>query len=267
MTLPTPDWDEDGVAVKPKPKPPPPTAVGCLIVSLLSVAIILASLTLGIQTKVGCDLVADTLQRQTGLDLSISGATLAWPADVYLADVQTKPSTTPLGSFKAREIRIGWRWGGKLDIMVSGARLEVRKIADGGVPALFAHIGELTDVRETAALLNDSVPLAALDVRDSSVVWNGPDGERLMSAEGFGLSMRPVILGDRRMTVFEVTARAVHRAGGLKGLNIRRLWLSGSENPYLEVEYSGMWDGDDITLKDWWCTPPGAAKRGMGHEK
>ena len=267
MTFPTPEWDEVSPATKPKPKASTPASIGCLIVALLSVAVLLAFLTLGIQTKIGCELVADSLRRQTGLDLTIGGASLAWPLDVYLTDVQTKPSTTPLGSFKAREIRLGWRFGGRLDVMLSGARLEVMKIADGWVPTPFARIGELSDVRETAALVNDEVPLASLDIRDSSVIWNGPDGERVMSAEGLGVSIRPVSLGDRRYLLFEVTARIVRRAGGGKGLNVRRLWMSGKGNPYLEVEYSGMWDGDETAQKDWWSTPPGTLKRGMGHEK
>ncbi|MEI8121231.1 MAG: hypothetical protein WCI20_04220 [bacterium] len=267
MTLPTSEWDEESPATKPKPGRSTPAPVGCLVFVLLSLVVLLAFVTFGIQTKIGCEWVADSVRRQTGLDVAIGGASLAWPLDLYLTDVQTKPSTTPLGSFKAREIRIGWRWGGRFDMMLSGARLEVMKIADGWVPTPFAKIGELSDVRETVLLVSEEIPLASLDIRDSSVIWNGPDGERLASSEGLGLSMRRVTLGDRPYFVFEVTSRIVRRVGGLKGLNVRRLWMSGNKCPYLEVEYSGMWDGDDVALKDWWATPPGAVKRGMGHEK
>lgn len=267
MTAPVPDWEEPVPATKPKPKTPPPTAMGCLIVSLLCMAILAASITLGIQTRVGCDLVADFLRRHTGLDVTVGGASVAVPLGLYLVDVQTKPSTTPLGSFKAREVRIGWNGDGLVDLSVRGARLEVMKIADGWVPAPFARVGALTDVRETAELVGERLPLSSLDVRDSAVIWSGPDGERVMSAEGLGLSIRPVSISDRRLVIFEVTARTVRRAGAVKGLNVRRLWLSSTLNPYMEVDYSGLWDGDDIAIRDWWSTPPGKATRGMVHEK
>lgn len=266
MTPPVPEWDDVPPAAKPKAGPPP-TTMGCLIVILLSGVIVMAALVFGIQTRVGCDLVADMLRRQTGLDLAVGGVSLAWPADLYLTDVQTKPSTTPLGLFKAREVRIGWRWGGDIDLALSGVRLEVMKIADGWVPAPFARLGALADVRDTAALIGDHSPLASLDVRDSVLVWNGPDGDRLMAAEGSGISMRPLILGARRFLVFEVTARRVHRAGGVKGLDVRRLWLSGDMNSYMEVIYSGIWDGDEGAQRDWWSPLPGRKNRGVGHEQ
>jgi hypothetical protein len=267
MTSPIPEWEDPRAAGRSKAGTSPHTGIGCLAMVLLCAAVVLAALVLGVQTRIGCEVVADSIRKQTGLDLAVGGASLAWPADLYLTDVQTKPSTTPLGSFKAREIRIGWRRGGRLDVLVSGARLEVMKIADGWVPAPFARLGELGDVRETAALVGDGVPLAALDIRDSSVVWNGPDGERQASVEGLGFSMRPVTLGERSYLVFEVSARMVRRTGGGKGLNVRRLWMSGKGNPYLEVEYDGMWEGAESALKDWWSTPSGMVKRGMAHEK
>ena len=266
MTPPASEWDEVPPAAKPKAGPPP-TTMGCLIVILLSGVIVMAALLFGIQTRVGCDLVADMLRRQTGLDLAVGGVSLAWPAELYLTDVQTKPSTTPLGLFKAREVRIGWRWGGGIDLALSGVRLEVMKIADGWVPVPFARLGALSDVRDTAALIGDHSPLASLDVHDSVLVWNGPDGERLMAADGVGIAVKPLKLGDRQLLVFEVTARRVHRAEGVKGFGIRRLWLSGSMNPYMEVDYSGTWEGDDKALRDWWSTLSGRKNRGMANEQ
>lgn len=266
MTPPVPEWENVPPAVKPKVAPPP-TTMGCMVVLLLCAVIVLAALVFGIQSRVGCDLVADMLRRQTGLDLAVGGVSLAWPADIYLTDVQTKPSTTPFGLFKAREVRIGWRWGDGIALVVSGARLEVMKIADGWVPAPFARLGALSDIRDTVTLIGDHPPLSSLDVRDSVLVWNGPDGDRMMSAEGFGLSMKPIVLGDRRLLAFEVTARRVYRAGGIKGMDVRRLWLSGDLNPYMEVIYNGIWEGEERTTRDWWSPLPGRRNRGVGHEQ
>ena len=76
MTPPASEWDEVPPAAKPKAGPPP-TTMGCLIVILLSGVIVMAALLFGIQTRVGCDLVADMLRRQTGLDLAVGGVSLA----------------------------------------------------------------------------------------------------------------------------------------------------------------------------------------------
>lgn len=262
MTDPVPEWRDEG-AVSRGQKVPPPSATGCLVVMLLSVAIVIAAAVLGIQTRVGADLVANALRRQTGIDLAVGSASLAWPLDIVLCDVQTKPTTTPLGGLKAREIRLGLRWGGSLEVALRGIRLDLVQIASGWVPAPFEKIGSLADVRDTVALLGEGPRVAALDIRDSAIVWSGPDGERLASVDGLGVSMRPVDLGERRLRVMEVTARNVFRYGGVKGLGMRRLWLSTTDNPYLEVEYRGTWEGLDSSLKDWWSAPTNTGKRGM----
>ena len=124
MSSATTDWDEDVKPVKPCANLPPPKAAGCLMMLGLSVVFVMAMAVFGIQTKVGSDLVASYLKKQTGLDLTVGGAQLAAPFDLILTDVQTKPSTTPRGSFKAREIQMGWRWGGKMHLTLRGLRLE-----------------------------------------------------------------------------------------------------------------------------------------------
>ena len=266
MTAPIPEWNDNVTPAESGRNVPPPATLGCLVVSALFVAILFAAVTLGVQTKVGCDLLASALKRQTGLDVTVESASVEWPLGICLTDVQTKPSTTPFGSFKAREIRIGLRTGGGVEISLRGARLELMKLADGWVPEVFSKVGALNDVRDTAVLFGDDPRVMAVDVRDSGIVWNGPDGERMSSAEGVGISIRPVMMNDQRMTVFEVAARIVRRANGMKGLGIRRLWLSSRDTPYLEVEYQGLWDGADNGTADWWTVPPGAMKRGMKNE-
>lgn len=262
MSAPIPEWTDDLAPAK-KRKAPPHTLSGCLVILLLSVLLCISALVLGIQTKVGCEMVADFFQRQTGLDVMVGGASLAWPLEVVMTDVQTKPSTTPLGSFKAREIRVGYQLDGSFTLVLKGARLEMVKIADGWAPAAFLKIATLSDVRDTAALVGSEPRLSELDIRDSGLLWSGGDGERLASADGLGVSMRSVNIGDRRLMVLEVTARNVYRNGGVKGLSVRRLWLSAVDNPYLEVEYRGIWDGNEANLKDWWSAPPGVVKRGL----
>jgi hypothetical protein len=264
MSPATTDWDEEVKTVKPHSNSPPPRAAGCLMISALSVAIVIAMAVFGIQTKVGSDLVASYLQKQTGLDLSIGGAQLVAPLDLVLTDVQTKPSTTPLGSFKAREIQMGYRWGGGVQLSFRGLRLELVKIADGWVPASFSKLATLTDVRDTVALFSEDPKLVSLDVTDSAVLWSSPDGERLSAVDGLSLSMRPVLLGERHLKIFEVSARSVFREGGVKGRLMRRMWVTAPENPYLEVDYRGVWEGDEASVKDWWAIPPTAGKRGTG---
>ncbi|MEI6564303.1 MAG: hypothetical protein WCO42_08390 [bacterium] len=264
MSPSTTDWDEEVKPVKPKPQPPAPSAVGCLIVASLSVALLFAMVVLGIQTRVGCELVANYLKKQTGLDLTVGGARLTAPLGLILVDVQTKPSTTPLGSFKAREIEVDFRWGGTMDLTLRGMRLELVKIADGWVPTPFVKLGALSDIRETAALFAEDPDVVSVDVTDSTILWSGPDGERLSSVDGLSLNMRPVRLGERRLKVFDVAARSVYRSGGVKGRIVQRLWISVPDNPYLEVEYRGIWEGDEAGAKDWWSTPPGTVKRGSG---
>jgi len=263
MSPATADWDE----VKPAQAHvhrPPPRAAGCLVVSGLSAAIVIAMAVFGIQTKVGSDLIANYLKKQTGLDLSVGAAQWVAPLDIILTDVQTKPTTTPLGSFKAREIQMGWRWGGEMKLEVRGLRLELVKIAEGWVPASFSKLATLVDVRDTVALLSEDPKLVSLDVTDSAVLWSSPDGERLSAVDGLSLSMRPVLLGERHLKIFEVSARSVFREGGVKGRWMRRMWVTTSENPYLEVDYRGAWEGDDSNIKDWWSNPPGVGKRGTG---
>jgi hypothetical protein len=235
-----------------------------MIMVVLSAAIIFSMAVFGIQTKVGSDLVASYLKTQTGLDLSVGGAQFVAPMDLVLTDVQTKPSTTPLGSFKAREIQLGWRWGGDLRLTFRGVRLELVKIAEGWVPVAFTNLATLADVRDTATLFADDPRLVSLDIWDGAVLWSSPDGERLAAVDGLRMSMRPVLLGERALKIFDLSARSVFRANGVKGRLMRRMWVTTHENPYLEVEYRGVWEGDDATLKDWWSIPVGAVKRGMG---
>jgi hypothetical protein len=262
-----PEWDDPSKPAVVKAKPGPSSSAGCLIMAALSVAILVAAVVLGIQTRSGCELVAGFLQRQTGLDLTVGGASVTGPAEVCLTDVQTKPTTTPLGSFKAREIRIALGWGGTLEMTVSGAHLEVVKTADGWVPAAFGKIAALNDVRDTATLFADDPRLVKLDVKDSGIIWSGPDGERLSVVEGLGFGMRPVTLRSRVLKLFEVSARTVRRTGGGKGRSVQRLWVSTMEAPYREVDYSGTWEGAEADARDWWSVPPGTVKRGAGNEK
>ena len=113
------------------------------------------------------------------------------------------------------------------------------------------------------ALFAEDPKLVSLDITDSGVLWSTPDGERLSAVDGLNVSMRPVLLGERPVRLFEVSARSVFRAGGIKGRLMRRMWVTTQENPYLEVDYRGVWEGDESTLKDWWSLPPGAGKRGL----
>ena len=258
------DWDEEVKSTKLRDTRPAPRAAGCLILLGLSLVFVIAMAVFGIQTKVGSDLVANYLKKQTGLDLSVGGAQLAFPLDLILTDVQTKPSTTPLGSFKAREIQMGLFWDGNVRLALRGVRLELVKIADGWVPAPFAKIATLADVRDTVAMFSEDPKLVSLDVADSAILWSSPDGERLAAADGFSLSMRPVLLGDRSVRLFDVSARNVFRAGGARGRLMHRMWVTTQENPYLEVEYRGVWEGDETGIKDWWSVPAVAGKKGTG---
>lgn len=264
MSPATTDWDEEVKLAKPRDGRPPPRVAGCLIVSGLSVAIVIAMAVFGIQTKVGSDLVANYLKKQTGLDLVVGGAQIVAPLDLVLTDVQTKPSTTPLGNFKAREIQLGWRWGGEVRLTFRGVRLELVKIADGWVPAAFATLAMLADVRETVSFFAEDPKLVSLDITDSAILWSGSDGDRVAAVDGLNLSMRPVLLGERHLRIFDVSAKSVFRAGGVKGRLLHRMWVTTSDNPYLEVEYRGVWDGDESAIKDWWSTPPVLGKRGTG---
>lgn len=263
MSPATTEWDDEVKPVKPRANRPPPRAAGCLIVSGLSVAILVAMAVFGIQTKVGSDLVANYLKKQTGLDLSVGGAQLVAPLDLVLTDVQTKPSTTPFGSLKAREIQLGWRWGGASRVAIHGLRLEMVKLADGWAPAPFAKLATLSDVRDTVDLVSEDQRLVSLDVTDSMVLWSSPDGERLSAVDGLNLSMRPVMLGERRIKIFDVSARTVFRENNVKGRLLHRMWVTTSENPYLEVLYRGVWEGDALAVKDWWSNPPVSGERGI----
>ncbi|MEI6515450.1 MAG: hypothetical protein WCO77_05700 [bacterium] len=257
-----PEWEEEVKAPKVKHKAPPHGPAGCLVMICLSATVIIATVVLGVQTRSGCELVANYLKSQTGIDLTVGGARFTGITEMTLTDVQTKPTTTPLGSFKVREMRIRLGLDGTLELALAGARLDVVKTADGWAPALFNKIASLDDVRETASLFSSEPGLVSLDVRDSGIIWNGPDGERLAAIEGMGISMRPVAMGLRRLMLIEVMARSVSRQGGVKGRLLQRLWVSVPENPYLEVEYRGSWEGDDAGAKDWWTPPPSTVKRG-----
>jgi len=73
-----------------------------------------------------------------------------------------------------------------------------------------------------------------------------------------------VLLGDRSVRLFDVSARNVFRAGGARGRLMHRMWVTTQENPYLEVEYRGVWEGDETGIKDWWSVPAVAGKKGTG---
>lgn len=263
MNTSIPEWVDPVTPAKGKAAKPSHGAAGCLVMLSLSLAVILATVALGIQTKGGCELVASYLQRQTGLDLTVGGASVVWPLGLDLVDVQTKPSTTPLGGFKAREIRLDFHLDGTMELMIRGAHLDVVKTADGWVPVAFRRLATLEDVRDTASLFADDPRLVGMDVRDSGMIWNGPDGERLSAVEGLGVGMRSVTLADRKLKLFEVTARSIRRMNGSTGRTLLRLWMSAPESPYLEVEYRGVWEGDSSSAKDWWAMPPGVIKRGL----
>ena len=263
MNTSIPEWDDRGVPAKAKSKKPSHGMAGCMVMVALSVAVVLATVALGIQTKGGCELVASYLERQTGLDLAIGGASVVWPLGLDLADVQTKPTTTPLGGFKARQVRMDFHLDGTYELVVRGAHLDVVKTAEGWVPAVFRRLAALEDVRDTVSLFAEDFRLAGLDVQDSGITWNGPDGDRLAAVEGLTVGMRPVTVVARPLRLFEVAARSVRRANGSSGRTLLRVWVSAPENPYLEVEYRETWEGDVDSVKDWWSAPPGVGKRGI----
>jgi hypothetical protein len=40
------------------------------------------------------------------------------------------------------------------------------------------------------------------------------------------------------------------------------MWVTTQENPYLEVDYRGVWEGDNAAVKDWWSIPGEPGKQG-----
>ena len=231
-----------------------PSVFGFVAIIAVSMAVILTAATVVVRTVAGREWIARTLQKKTGLDLEIGGAHIGLPFDLVLEGVRARV-VEGYGGFSAREIRLGMQLDGEMQLEVTGAELNAVKTADGWLPARFERIAALDDVSDTAALFEDAPRRLHLEVRDSAIVRTTGDGEQIASVTGLSLSVVPIDVPGRTLRWYEFSARAVKRTGGAVGRNVRRLWISDRENPYLEVVYHAVWEGGTGVVKDWWSTP------------
>lgn len=242
-------------------------SVGCLIPAFLVAFMALAIVFMVVRTRSGSDMVSNALRKQTGVDLEIGEASLGLPFDLVLRGVKERAAQA-YGGFRAREIRMGLRWEGTLDVQVTGAELELVKTADGWLPRSFERIAVLGDVRDTVALFADMPDNVTLDLRESSIVWKGPDSDVTASVQGLTFWSAPVTLPGRRMRFYELSAREVRRVGGAGGRAVRRFWLSAPEARYVEIAYHAIWESGTPGARDWWSVPSEGGTTGVtGNEK
>lgn len=236
------------------------SAVGCLTVMVLLVAIVLLILAVSVRSQGGGEWIAGILRKKTGLDLMIGEARLGLPFDLVMKNVQAR-QVEAYGGFKAAEIRMGLRLSGGVELGVKGAELDLVKTADGWLPAAFERIAVLNDVRETPGLFVDVPRGLHLNIRDSGISWGTPDGEISRQVRGLELWAMPLESPGRRMWFYELFARDVKRAGGVEGRNVRRCWMSAADNPYVEIVYRPVWRGG-TAIRDWWSVPAMDGQRG-----
>lgn len=250
------DFDEfDDTLEPPRRRRRGSRRMGVLTALMVVAVAAAATVIVGLQTEGGCALLADYFKQQTGLEVRIGGAHLALPLDLVMKEVELKPEAARAGVFKAREIRVGWRWGASLPVRLEGVHLEFRRTADGWSPSAFEKLAALDDVRRTEALLREEPRGLRMDVTDSTLLWRAADGEVTASAQGLNVTVTPLSARGRFFRLIEVTAAKVKREGGASGMTVRRAWLAGAEPPYLELEYRGVWEGDGGRTQDWWSTP------------
>jgi hypothetical protein len=250
------DFDEfDDTLEPPRRRRRGSRRMGVLTALMVVAVAAVTTVIVGLQTEGGCALLADYFKQQTGLEVRIGAAHPAFPLDLVMRDVELKPDAARAGVFKAREIRVGWRWGESLPVRIDGLHLEFRKTADGWSPSAFERLATLDDVRRTEALLREEPRGLRMDVTDSTLLWRAADGEVIASAQGLNVAVTPISARGRFLRLIEVTAAKVKRESGVSGLTVRRAWLAGTETPYLELEYRGVWEGDGGRARDWWSTP------------
>ena len=240
--------------------------MGCLTLLLVLSFIVLVALAMAVRTQGACGLMADYLHDRLGLDVRIGGARIGLPYDLVLENVQTKTNEAGAGALTCREARVGIGFDGSLQVGIRGADLRlVRGARNEWQPEPFDRLGPLRDVRSVAALFDELPRRLALDVRDSAIRWVDPTTAKTTSVEGLSLRVTPIALSDRTLRFYELGARHVVRASGSDGRSIRRVWLSARENPYLEVQYRAIWDGEGAADADFWSRPaPGRAETGDG---
>ncbi len=238
------------------------SGIGCLVTTLVIVAMLGVALVLILPTRGASDLIADYLHDRTGLDVTVGRARLSFPNAVVLENIRSRGDGASNGVFSAQEVKLGWGLDGAPVVKARGVELTlVRDEAGGWRPDPFAGVGELTDVAQTAGLLTE-FPRLTLDVRDSAITWVS-GGTNTASVEGLAFRATPVRPQGRHLWLFEAQASRVLRAGGRGGRAVRRTWISAEENPYLELTYRGVWDETPPATNDWWSRPT-PAKPAMG---
>ncbi len=227
---------------------------GFLTTVLVILAILLVAVAFAVRTRGGCELLADYLRDRTGLNLAVGGARFALPYDLVLENLKTRDEGTTNGSFAAREVRLEWVPGASVLVKARGVQLTLTMSDAGGwKPAPFAGLGELRDVRQTAALFG-GLPDMALDLRDGAIAWMA-GGTNTAAVEDLTFTSIPVQVPGRQWRLFELQAGRVLRAGGGTGRAVHRTWINAEENAYLELVYRGLWDEAPPAGQDWWSVP------------
>lgn len=227
---------------------------GCLGTLLIIAAILLVAAAVAIRTRGASELVGDYLRDRTGLNLAVGKCRFVLPCELVVEDLRLRePAEAARGGLVAREVRVGWAWGGAQSLSVRGADLRLVKTAEGWQPEPLAGVGRLTDVRETQALFA-AWPGLTLDIRDSTVTWCEAT-QTLGRVEGLTFLSSPLRGAGRDFRYYELRGGTVLREGGITGTAVRRRWIGAEENAYLELEYRGFWDGDGPGVKDWWTVP------------
>lgn len=227
---------------------------GFLLTGVLILVILVIAGAFAIRTRGGCELLADYLRERTGLNLAIGGARFALPYDLVVENLRTRDEGESNGVLTVREVRLEWLPGSSPILKIRGAQLGLVASEPGTWrPESFEVLGELRDVRQTAALFA-GVPDLTLDVRDSAIAWT-EGGTNTASVEDLTLRVTPVRPPGRRWRLFELQAGRVVRAGGGTGRAVHRTWISTEEDGYLELLYRGLWDETSQAAPDWWSDP------------
>jgi hypothetical protein len=241
------------------------SAAGCLTCLVLLAVVLGVVLAAAVRTKGGSEWIAETIRKKTRLDLEIGEARAGLPFDLVLKNVKAR-STEAYGGFKAAEIRLGPRLNGGLELGVTGAELDLVRTADGWLPDAFGRIAELNDVRDTPGLFADVPRGLRLTLHDGALSWSTPDGEVTALLKGIEFLAVPIEIPGRRMWFYDLSARLVKRAGGQEGRNVRRCWMSASDNAYIEIVYRAMWGGAPGS-KDWWSSPSVGSQGGEAKDE
>ena len=194
-------------------------------------------------TEGGKAFIRDHLAKRLGMEISVGAASIGWPYDLVVTDIESDGYGEDNPGFRCRELRFGLGRRPLYRVSMSGPELVLVKDADERwMPSRFAALGNLAsgNVLQISRITEATREQVALTVENGSVRWfGGLAGVPVAVAKGITFSLAPVDIPGRRMYHYYLSVDSALDGSGTRALGVQREWLASEMIEYLEISAAG----------------------------